>query len=186
MTTITCNVSDDTVLHTKWKLLNCVKCWPQQQSFLFFKPGKNLRGRARQTIFLQTIFEILKLPIYCPQPSSICPKIYTYIWLMGGGHGLKHLEQQLRQKFPLLLEGPPQAEFLTWGWHWGDFIAIQLMELLGCYIREGPDSKSISLYIMWGPGTTNSKSPKHYYLVSNGSFFFMKILHLGDFFFKTA
>jgi hypothetical protein len=60
------------------------------------------------------------------------------------------------------------------------------MELLGCYIREGPDSKSISLYIMWGPGTTNSKSPKHYYLVSNGSFFFMKILHLGDFFFKTA
>jgi hypothetical protein len=28
----------------------------------------------------------------------------------GGGHGLKHFAQ-LRQKFPLLLEGPPQAEF---------------------------------------------------------------------------
>jgi hypothetical protein len=35
-----------------------------------------------------------------------------YIWLMGHGHGLKHFEQ-LRQKSPLLLEGPPQAEFLT-------------------------------------------------------------------------
>jgi hypothetical protein len=45
------------------------------------------------------------------------------------------------------------------------------MELLGCYIREGPDSKSISLYIMWGPRTTNSKAPKHY-LLSNASVFF--------------
>jgi hypothetical protein len=38
---------------------------------------------------------------------------------------------------------------------------------------------------MWGPGSTNSKSPKQY-LVSNGSFFLMIFFHFGDFFFKTA
>jgi hypothetical protein len=59
------------------------------------------------------------------------------------------------------------------------------MELLGCYIREGHDSKSISLYVKSGPGSTNSKSPKHY-LVSNGSFFLMKILHLDEFFFQNS
>jgi len=46
---------------------------------LFFKPGKNFRGRARQTIF-----ELLKLPIYCPQPSSICSKIINVYLAYGG------------------------------------------------------------------------------------------------------
>jgi len=49
----------------------------------------------------------------------------------------------------------------------------------------GKSELLISLYIMWGPGSTNSKSPKQY-LVSNGSFFLMIFFHFGDFFFKTV